>query len=118
MSEEAASARALLGEIADKWTIAVLEAICDSGGCARFNVIKRQTHPITQKTLTQCLRRLERSGILERRILQTTTPIGVEYAITDLGRSLDEPFRAISLWARENLEQVQSAQRAFDGCTG
>lgn len=113
MADDISNARALLCQISDKWTIAVLEAICDGGGKARFNVIKRATDGITQKTLTQCLRRLERNGIIKREILNTT-PIGVLYSVTALGKTLEEPFRALSLWATENLPEVERSQEQFD----
>lgn len=42
---------------------------------------------ITHKALSETLKRLERNGLISRRVLPTQ-PIGVEYAITDLGGSL------------------------------
>jgi DNA-binding HxlR family transcriptional regulator len=49
---------------------------------------------LAQKTLTQCLRRSERNGIIERRLIDGAPP-GVEYRVTDLGRTLDKPFGAM-----------------------
>ena len=41
---------------------------------------------MTQRVLTQTLRRLERNGMIERRVLHTS-PVGVEYSLTPLGES-------------------------------
>jgi DNA-binding HxlR family transcriptional regulator len=54
--------RLLLDQIADRWSILVLGAICASGGILRFNALRRQVSGVSQKTLTQCVRRLERNG--------------------------------------------------------
>jgi len=105
--------RLLLDQIADRWSILVLGAICGSGGTLRFNAIRRQVDGLAQKTLTQCLRRLERNGIIERRLIDGAPP-GVEYRVTDLGRTLDKPFGAMSAWTSEHGDAVRVAQRAFD----
>jgi HxlR-like helix-turn-helix len=52
--------RLLLDQIADRWSILVLGSICAAGGALRFNELRRQVSGVAQKTLTQCLRRLER----------------------------------------------------------
>ena len=66
--------RLLLDQIADRWSILVLGAICASGGILRFNALRRQVSGVSQKTLTQCVRRLERNGIVERRIIDGAPP--------------------------------------------
>ncbi|OTP76480.1 Transcriptional regulator, HxlR family [Caballeronia sordidicola] len=101
----------MLDQIADKWSMLVLASLRD--GPLRFNAIKRRIDGITQKALTQCLRRLERNGIVERRVI-TTSPIAVEYQITALGRSLDHPFQALYLWTLKNLGEVEAARARYD----
>ena len=54
--------RLLLDQIADRWSILVPGAVCAAGGSLRFNALRREVPAVTQKTLTQCLRRLERNG--------------------------------------------------------
>ena len=86
-------------------------AYCDK--TLRFNEIKRRLEGITQKALTQCLRRLERNGLLTRHVVPVS-PIAVEYKITPLGRSLEQPFKALYNWTLAKLPQVEDARRAFD----
>ncbi len=103
--------RQLIDQIADKWSMMVL-AVLDAGPM-RFNAIRRQLEGVTQKALTQCLRRLERNGLLSRRVIPIS-PIAVEYEITPLGRSLQPPFRALYDWTMASFTAVQEARRAFD----
>jgi DNA-binding HxlR family transcriptional regulator len=103
--------RVLLEELADKWAILAVAAL--SRGPMRFNQLKRAMEPVTQKSLTQTLRRLERSGMISRTVLDTS-PVAVEYAITPLGRTLAGPFSALYRWAVAYQDQVEEAQRRFD----
>lgn len=103
--------RQLFDQIADKWSMMVL-CVLDAGP-HRFNAIRRQLEGVTQKALTQCLRRLERNGLVARRVIPTS-PVGVEYEITSLGRTLQPPFKALHRWMLDHLSQVEEARRAFD----
>jgi DNA-binding HxlR family transcriptional regulator len=103
--------RLLLDQLADKWTILVLASVCD--GPTRFNEIKRRVAGVSQKTLTQCLRKLERNGLLKRTVLPST-PLGVEYAVTPLGRTLSKPFDALCEWTATYMPEIKEAQRKFD----
>jgi DNA-binding HxlR family transcriptional regulator len=107
------SSRNLLEQVADKWTILILAALCRNGGRCRFNAIRREVSGLSQKTLTHCLRKLERNGIIERRILDLA-PIGVEYALTPLGHTLKGPFEALFEWVELYLPDVEAAQTRFD----
>ena len=103
--------RLLFDQIADKWSMMVLTVL--DGGPMRFNAIKRQLEGVTQKALTQCLRRLERNGLVSRRVIPTS-PVAVEYEITPLGRSLQTPFKALYAWTLAHLDKVEDARQRFD----
>jgi DNA-binding HxlR family transcriptional regulator len=105
------SSRFLLDQIADKWSVLILAALCQKP--LRFNELKRGLEGITQKALTQALRRLERNGILARRVIPTSQ-IAVEYSITPLGRTLEEPFKALHAWTINYVDAVVQAQADFD----
>lgn len=107
--------RLLLDQIADKWSVLILAALCD--GPLRFNAIKRRLEGITQKALTQSLRRLERNGIVARRVI-AASPVAVEYRVTPLGRTLKQPFQALHAWTVDHLPDVEEARQAFDGRAG
>src|SRR5205085_1891621 len=96
---------------ADKWSMMVLTVL--DAGPLRFNAIKRQLEGITQKALTQCLRRLERNALISRMVL-TGSPVAVQYEITPLGRTLQQPFKALYAWTGLKLPEVEQARKAFD----
>lgn len=103
--------RVLIDQIADKWSMMVL-AVLDSGPL-RFNAIKKQLEGVTQKALTQCLRRLERNGLVSREVI-ADSPVAVQYEITPLGRTLQPPFRALYAWTIAKMPEVEQARQAFD----
>ncbi|WP_375382830.1 winged helix-turn-helix transcriptional regulator [uncultured Sphingomonas sp.] len=103
--------RLLFDQIADKWSMMVLTVL--DGGPLRFNAIKRLLEGVSQKALTQCLRRLERNGLVSRRVIPVS-PVAVEYEITELGRSLQDPFKALYAWTVRYFAAVESARASFD----
>src|SRR3984957_10891145 len=105
--------RVLVDQIAGRWHLLILSALCDHEGKARFNALKRSVPGISQKTLTQCLRQLERSGLVARRVL-TDSPVGVEYSLTKLGETLHAPVAALCQWTSKHSAAVLDAQKSFD----
>jgi DNA-binding HxlR family transcriptional regulator len=103
--------RELLDQLLDKWGQLVLTALCQRP--RRFNELKRELDGITQKSLTQALRRLERNGLVERQVLEQR-PIAVEYRITPLGRTLDKPFLTLLAWTADHLAEVERHRNAYD----
>ena len=108
---EMCASEVLLADISGKWAILIMAALSRSSG--RFNQLRRMLPGVTQKTLTQVLRRLERSGMISRSVLDTA-PISVEYAITPLGRTLAAPVSAIHRWTQAYHSEVVAARRRFD----
>ena len=104
------ASRPILDQIADKWSMMVMAVLAEP---RRFNEIKRRLEGVTQRVLTQTLRRLERNGMVERRVLPTA-PVGVEYSLTPLGESLREPFGRLYDWTVANAPEIQARQRDYD----
>lgn len=102
--------RAILDQIANKWSLLVLAVLQEP---RRFNAIKRRLDGITQRVLTQTLRRLERNGMIARRVIAGRV-LGVEYSLTPLGRSLREPFAALFAWTVDNMDAIQGHQLEYD----
>ncbi|MGX5186212.1 winged helix-turn-helix transcriptional regulator [Streptomyces avermitilis] len=102
--------RPILDQIADKWSMMVM-ALLERP--TRFNELKRGLEGVTQRVLTQTLRRLERNGMIQRKVLPTS-PVGVEYSLTPLGESLREPFGHLYDWTVEHSKEIQNCQRAYD----
>ena len=104
--------RLVLDRIADKWAVLVLGLLGD--GPLRFNELRRRIEGLSQKMLSQCLKSLERDGLVHRHAI-ATVPVTVEYSITDLGRTLTDTVDALRLWAETHIEEVLTAQSRFDG---
>ena len=102
----------LIGRVADKWTLLVLEELEDHG-VLRFTELARLVPGISQKMLTQTLRAMERDGLVDRKV-HPVVPPKVEYSLTGLGQSLGEAFCGVWLWAEANLDRVEAARTAFD----
>lgn len=106
-------ARELLDRIADKWTALTIGMLADAASPVRFTELRRAIGGISQKMLTQTLRDLERDGLVVRVIFPVIPP-RVEYSLTPLGATLDEPLRALSVWSERHMIQVREAQSTFD----
>ena len=102
--------RVILDQIADKWSMLVLAVLTRPH---RFNAIKRRLEGITQRVLTQTLRKLERNGMLTRTVLSGRT-LGVEYSLTPLGRSLQVPMTDVYAWIVSHMDHIERCRESFD----
>jgi len=113
MEDEIDLVQRTLEKVTNKWTIRILCAYSEDQSPIRFNELKRQVGGITQKVLSQHLRRLVRSGLPERRV-QTGGILAVEYAVTPLGQTLREPLSVWYDWAQANAEAIDRCEADFD----
>ncbi len=97
--------RRALDVISDKWTSLVIYLLSD--GPQRYTQLKRQIGGISQKMLTQTLRKLEEEGLVTRTVYPTAPP-SVEYALTPLGETLLEPLIRLLEWAQTFGLQMRS----------
>jgi DNA-binding HxlR family transcriptional regulator len=103
--------RLVLDRIGDKWTVLVVLLLSD--GPMRFTQLRGHIGHIAPKVLTQTLRRMERDGLITRHIYAEVPP-RVDYALTGLGHSLTQPIAAVGDWAEAHIDQITTAQAAYD----
>ena len=103
--------RHVLDLIGDKWATLIVGLLEQQP--QRFAALHRQIDGISQKMLTQTLRRLERDGLVQRTVYAEVPP-RVQYALTPLGRTLCAPLAALRTWAETNITAVQVAQQCYD----
>jgi DNA-binding HxlR family transcriptional regulator len=121
-ADDAADARVealvhdLIGRVADKWTMIVLEVLGERGRL-RFTQLGALVDGISQKMLTQTLRQMERDGLLTRTV-HPVVPPRVEYELTPLGLGLGAAFCGVWVWAAEHLDAVERARASFDVAAG
>ena len=103
----ACPSRAVLTRLAEKWTMLTIAALGE--GPMRFGVLRRRVEGVSQKMLTQTLRKLEADGLVLRRAYDEMPP-RVEYALTPRGRSLVPLIDAIKRWTETHFEEITEAQ--------
>mgnify|MGYP006166591835 FL=1 len=106
----------VIGRVADKWTMLILEVLAEHGE-TRFTRVGELVGGISQKMLTQTLRQMERDGLVVRTV-HPVIPPKVEYRLTDLGFTLAEAFCGVWTWAEANIDRIEAARAAFDARKG
>ena len=82
--------------IGRRWTGAILRSLL--AGRTRFSEILADVPELSDRLLSQRLKELESEGILVRRVTPTT-PVRVEYGLTEKGRALGDVIHAVADWA-------------------
>lgn len=103
--------RQVLGQVTGKWQMLIL--LCLEDGALRFGALKRTVGDITQRVLTENLRKLERDGYVSRHV-EPGPPVAVSYALTALGVELMEQLKGLVLWAGERHPQVCASRERYD----
>ena len=103
--------RDVLAQIGGKWSTLIVTALAERPH--RFGELRRALADISQRMLTETLRDLQRDGLVSRCVYPTRPP-SVEYALTDLGRSLLTSLAALINWAEQNHESIRTSRRAYD----
>ena len=104
-------ARTAIEIVGNKWAAVTLFALTD--GPKRHRELVELIGGISRKVLTQTLRRLQENGLIERQAFAEAPP-RVEYSLTDLGRTLDEPITMLTSWAREHGEAILDFRDTID----
>jgi DNA-binding HxlR family transcriptional regulator len=104
--------RTSLVRIANKWTAMIVIVL--GRGRTRFRDLRVGVEGISGKVLTDTLRDLERDGLVSRHVFAEVPP-RVEYELTDLGKTLHGPLRALGDWAEAHIAEVLDARERYDG---
>lgn len=99
--------RQALDLISDKWTVLIVYALVH--GPRRHGELRRMVQGISQKMLTQTLRRMELDGLVLRTVHDRVPP-HVVYSLTPLGDTLQDPLVAICEWAMAHLPELREAR--------
>lgn len=99
---------AALDVIGGKWKSIILFRLME--GTRRFNELRRLLPSVTQRTLTNQLRELERDGLVHRTVFAEIPP-RVEYRLTPLGESLEPVLRELRSWAEQHMPPLVPDER-------
>ncbi|OUS69450.1 hypothetical protein B1748_31205 [Paenibacillus sp. MY03] len=86
----------VLDILGSKWTFLVIALLAE--GPKRFNQLHRDAAVIRTQSLTNALRHLEQSGIVNRTVFPTV-PATVEYALTEKGADFLTALAEMERWA-------------------
>ena len=104
----------LIARLGDKWTILVISLLSIAPDRRlRFSHIMYGVDGISQRMLTLTLRHLQRDGLVVRHYHREVPP-RVEYELTAVGRSMEEPLKAFGGWMRDNWPVIAAARLQFD----
>lgn len=81
--------------IGNKWKLLIMRELLT--GTKRFNEMHKAISGISQKVLTENLRKMEEDGIIDRKVYAVVPP-KVEYSLSDLGDSLRPIINSMSDW--------------------
>ena len=81
--------------ISDKWKVLIIRDLLP--GTKRFGELRKSIGSVSQKVLTTQLRQMEERGLLTRTVYPEVPP-RVEYALTELGHSLEPVLEAMRDW--------------------
>ncbi len=84
--------------IGSKWKLLILRNLRSRPW--RFNELRRDLEGISQKVLTDSLRSMEDDGIITRTVYPEVPP-RVEYALSELGESMNPILDAMEKWGTE-----------------
>ena len=94
-----------MGLIGDKWKVLIIRDLLT--GTKRFGELKKSLTSITQKVLSNNLKQMESSGLINRKVYAEVPP-KVEYSITDTGLSLKPILDSMVNWGNEYREKQNS----------
>jgi DNA-binding HxlR family transcriptional regulator len=106
--------RDILDRVGDKWSAYVLFLLGD--GTRRFMDLRRSIEGISQRMLTVTLRNLERDGLISRTVYAVVPP-RVEYALTPLGRTLQQVMDGLVAWVENHVREIERARAVYDSRT-
>jgi DNA-binding HxlR family transcriptional regulator len=93
-----------------KWKMHLIVAM--ARGIRRPSRLRASLSGISKKVMTDCLRGLERDGLVTRQIYPQV-PVRVEYSLTPLGWTLTNAIVALSEWSKDHSGDVTRARTEY-----
>ena len=109
--QAACPGRAIFETVTNRWTLLILWSLKD--GTQRFFEIRDQVQGISERVLSQNLKALCRSGLIERQV-EPTTPPKVSYTLTPIGSDLLTVMERLTGWIADKLPKIIEAEQRYD----
>lgn len=101
--------REVLKDVTSPWGTLLLIVLM--GDVRRFSELRRMVGGVSEKMLSQTLKRLEAHGLVHRKSYETVPP-HVEYSLTPLGRTVGERVEALADCIEAILPEILDGQRS------
>ncbi len=102
--EEKCPSREILKNIMGRWSPFILITL-NAHKVQRFSELKKEIPGVSEKMLSQTLKRLEGHKIIRRKSFDVVPPY-VEYSLTPQGKELTARFMSMTSWIEENLSKM------------
>lgn|SRR5574344_96266 len=96
--------RNILSRIGDKWSVLIMFSL-HNRDTQRFNELKKSIPDISQKMLTETLKKLEEDGFVKRTVFAEVPP-RVEYTLTERATSFWPHLESVIDWAYNNMSNI------------
>lgn len=100
--------------VGSKWKLPII-CILASGLPTRYSSIKRKLTGVTNMMLSQSLKELEASGIIDREQYNEVPP-RVEYTLTDKGKSIIPVLVNLAEWSAVHMQKDTPCVPFCDTC--
>lgn len=90
--------------IGGKWKLRIIIALAE--GYKRFNEIQRTLNGISAKVLAAELKEMELNGLVKRNVIPST-PVVIEYELTEYSDSLSDVLRTLSDWGLQHRDKIR-----------
>ncbi len=87
--------------IGDKWTLFILREFIYGAEKQSFNSLLRSLKPISSRTLSLKLKKMQKIGLVTKKVIRKERPMKVEYQITQMGKSLKNALQSIANWHKK-----------------
>ena len=104
----AGAIRDTLYVLGGKWKLPIIIALMD--GALRFKELQKALEDITPKVLSKELKDLEMNEFVTRTVYDTT-PVTVEYELTDYSQSLDNVLKEMRDWGMQHRKRIKETSR-------
>jgi len=91
--------------VGKKWHPVIIHRLLQNGPLG-FNALQDEVDGISSKVLSESLDDLEEKRVVSRTIV-SEKPVRVEYALTELGESLEPVVIALREWGEQHLDPVE-----------
>lgn len=104
--------RNVLSHFSDKWSMLVIFTL-EKFGVLRFRDLHHHIPDVSQKMLTETLRKLESDGLVKRKMYPEIPP-RVEYALTERTETLIPLLNSLLQWAKDNMDDIIKDRMKYD----